>query len=123
MLTRKAVFLSKNQDQIDCLNYHLNSNGIKTELQGRLIFSSRYSYKKCLFLGAIFADDFNLTDIKWIAPNGYVQHNLKGLVSAARTSLNPNSYTNQILKQLYSNPFQANQQTPPAQPNDPQQDQ
>lgn len=116
LITRKPVFVSDDQDQIGCLNFHLNMQGIRTDFDGRVIFSSKYNYKNCLFKGAIFADDMNLTDVKWIAKSGYVQHNMKGVANAARTSLDQNSLSNQILKQLYSNPFQTNTLTQPTDP-------
>ena len=112
---RKVVFISNDKDQINCLNFYLHTQGFKTYCDGKIIASWATSYKKCLFKGAIFIDDMKLNAVKWVAKNGYIQHSISNVASAARTENNPNSLTNFVLKSLYSNPFASNQQpqTPP----------
>lgn len=119
---RKVVFISNDKDQIECLNFYLNTQGYKTYCDGKIIASWKTSYKNCLFKGAIFADDMDLTAVKWVSPSGYIQHTMSNIADAGRTELNPNSLS-KFVKKMYANPFQQQQQQPLEGPQPPEQDQ
>ena len=115
----KVVFVSDNKDQINYLNYYLKTQKFKPFCDGRVLAVWKTSYEQCLFKGAIFADDMQLTDVKWVTPTGYIRHTMSHIANAARTALNPNSLS-KFIKKMCANPFPP--QTPPS-PQQPEQDQ